>query len=522
MVQFWLWFLTIFCIPSLTQVPPQDQCQFINQTEPPQCPQTIGPPCPPCIINSYSDYKPGDSLVISPTTRQNIESYMNQYTNFWLINYPPSTIIPATQPSNIVNGAAGRSLLFLRMFNYTHNISYLNIATEYINNAINSLNLSGSNQVYPSYFGGPVGVYVVAAQIAKFKNNTNNIQIYLNKIQDIFKDVNTAINNNLSLSPKYGYDMFDAAIASGLGGLLYVEMLIIEYFGLHSIPNITKYISNLSHYLIDIGLKRAKEMYNVNYLIYQMPWNHQHNHTCYLSGAADGIGGVVKMLLEAYNRGYVPDLMVNNKYKTAITNTLNWEVSIQLNDGNMPTYSNDIQSECSDTWAGNDSNARVQWCNGAPSFIEIYGLAASVYDSIGDNTSAKIYLTAALKAFNATWNRGLLIKGLMQCHGIGGNTYTLLHLYKNLEVISKRSNSVLNEEFNITYLMNQSLWRAIQFIEFTLNENNLNALRTKYSNEDYSMWSGSYGINVLYIQAIQDGWPQKQPVCMIAWDLCGV
>ena len=30
---------------SNAQVPPADECQLVNATEPPQCPQTIGPPC---------------------------------------------------------------------------------------------------------------------------------------------------------------------------------------------------------------------------------------------------------------------------------------------------------------------------------------------------------------------------------------------------------------------------------------------------------------------------------------------
>jgi hypothetical protein len=76
--------------------------------------------------------------------------------------------------------------------------------------------------------------------------------------------------------------------------------------------------------------------------------------------------------------------------------------------------------------------------------------------------------------------------------------------------------------YDVSFLMNQSLWRAIQFVQFTLDSDNLAALRTQYSNEDYSMWLGSYGIPILYIQAIQDQWPRSEPVCMVAWDFCGV
>ncbi len=73
---------------------------------------------------------------------------------------------------------------------------------------------------------------------------------------------------------------------------------------------------------------------------------------------------------------------------------------------------------------------------------------------------------------------------------------------------------------DISFLVKQSVWRTMQFVEWTLPQENLDGLRTKYSNEDGSFWLGSYGIPILYIQAIQDGWPMSQPVCMPAWDFC--
>eukprot|EP00483_Globobulimina_turgida_P013619 UN13645 len=188
------------------------------------------------------------------------------------------------------------------------------------------------------------------------------------------------------------------------------------------------------------------------------------------------------MLLEAYNRGYVPDLMSNKTYKNALQRTINWFVSVPLQDGNMPTYSNNEERTCGSVY-GNDNDARVQWCHGAPGFIDTFSLSAVVFDGIGDVTSANIYLNAALLAFNATWERGLLIRGLMQCHGIGGNAYTLLHIYHNLKIISMR-NTILNNMFDVSFIMKQSMWRAIQFVTFTLDNNNLYVLTTKYSNED--------------------------------------
>ncbi len=52
---------------SPKDVPPVDQCQALNATEPPQCPDTIGPPCPPCIINTQPDYVEGDPSHLTKT-----------------------------------------------------------------------------------------------------------------------------------------------------------------------------------------------------------------------------------------------------------------------------------------------------------------------------------------------------------------------------------------------------------------------------------------------------------------------
>ena len=37
--------LVALILSTLAQVPPADECQLVNATEPKQCPDTIGPPC---------------------------------------------------------------------------------------------------------------------------------------------------------------------------------------------------------------------------------------------------------------------------------------------------------------------------------------------------------------------------------------------------------------------------------------------------------------------------------------------
>ena len=59
----------------------------------------------------------------------------------------------------------------------------------------------------------------------------------------------------------------------------------------------------------------------------------------------------------------------------------------------------------------------IQWDHGAP------GVSAALlagWRAFGEQR----YRAAAEKALDCTWRRGLVLKGLMNCHGIGGNTWS--------------------------------------------------------------------------------------------------
>uniref|UniRef100_A0A7S3AGL7 Uncharacterized protein n=1 Tax=Haptolina ericina TaxID=156174 RepID=A0A7S3AGL7_9EUKA len=62
----------------------------------------------------------------------------------------------------------------------------------------------------------------------------------------------------------------------------------------------------------------------------------------------------------------------------------------------------------------------VQWDHGAP------GVSAALLAGWSSFSEPR-YLRAAEQALECTWQRGLLTKGLMNCHGISGNTWMMLH-----------------------------------------------------------------------------------------------
>merc|ERR1712018_769827 len=72
---------------------------------------------------------------------------------------------------------------------------------------------------------------------------------------------------------------------------------------------------------------------------------------------------------------------------------------------------------------GNDK--LLHWCHGAPGAVHLLLKAHEIWPNNNDS-----YLIRAQKCGEAIWRRGLLKKGYGLCHGVAGNTYAFLALWK--------------------------------------------------------------------------------------------
>eukprot|EP01084_Bolivina_argentea_P218028 370068_1 len=484
--------------------PPQDQCKPVSAKEPNECPQTIGPPCPPCYTNEYEDYKSGDTINFSGSEQQEMAQFMDWYLSWWNSHYPP----PVTSNGyGIWEGSAGRANIFLRLYQYNkHNSSLIQTASNYVDHAISIL---PRKQEYTSWANGFNGVYSVKAIIEYINGNNNEMKQYINLLKDSFNDINAAIKNNDSVTPKYHMDMTHLSLNSGLTGALYNALLLNKYFN-QSIIDV-HIIVNMTYFLLDRGIQIGVSRKH-NYLEYLHPYI----TNCYTFGAGSGSSGVIKMIYEAYNM-YPNELSevfnTNGKYYQVMKNTIDFYVSIQLEDDNMPTQTGD---GCSKMY-GTDNDARVQWCHGAPAFINVFVQSAILFNKYNVSAAQK-YFNSGLRCSNSTWDRGLLVKGTMYCHGIGGNVYMFWELYELINVMKE-----MNINFNgydLNFLQNQSAYRAKQFVLWTLNWNNINKTRIYDSDDAFSQHQGNFGIPMLYVQTLQNGWPQTQKVCTPSWNLC--
>ncbi len=123
-------------------------------------------------------------------------------------------------------------------------------------------------------------------------------------------------------------------------------------------------------------------------------------------GAAHGIAGILYILL------HFPEWCKEPDTNAWVTGTLTHLLTLQNSDGNFPT-----------SMSGLRDRMKVHWCHGAPGFIPLFHKAYKVY---GDTK----YLKAMEMALSCVWKYGILRKGYGVCHGIAGNGYSFLCLYK--------------------------------------------------------------------------------------------
>lgn len=180
------------------------------------------------------------------------------------------------------------------------------------------------------------------------------------------------------------------------------------------------------------------------------PLMYHYYSTEYL-GAAHGVSFIMQMLLT------VPGYLEFNKFAAQeIKATIQYIASLQNNEGNWPCCMEEtVLTE----------HKLVHWCHGAPGMIYLMAKAFLVFKE-------PIYRTACLKAGEVIWNKGLLRKGPGLCHGISGNAYAFLLLYR----------LTMNKKY---------IYRAKMFAEFMNSEEFLREARVPDNPE--SLYEGLAG-----------------------------
>jgi len=124
-------------------------------------------------------------------------------------------------------------------------------------------------------------------------------------------------------------------------------------------------------------------------------------------GAAHGVMGITFMLL------HVP-AMLEGQNLDLLRQTLQWLATMKQATGNYPVVFGEGSADC------------IHFCHGATGAVLLYCKAFEVLQE-------EQWLQLAKDAGEVVWKYGLLKKGPGICHGIAGNGYSFLSLYRVTE-----------------------------------------------------------------------------------------
>ncbi|CAL4925684.1 unnamed protein product [Urochloa decumbens] len=271
----------------------------------------------------------------------------------------------------LYTGALGTALLLFKSFRVTGDRGDLALAADIVRACDEAS--QGLPRRFLTFICGRAGVCALGAVIAKFCDDQLRVTQYLSSFDEI------TITENVPNELLYGR-----------AGYLWACLFLNKHLSEKTIP--LEHINSVAKDIIKEGRKLSSK--GSSPLMYE--W-----HGKKYWGAAHGLAGVMHVLMHT-------ELKLDEQED--VKNTLRYMIKNRFPSGNYPS------SE------GNESDRLVHWCHGAP------GVAltlAKAYEVFHDDH----FKQSAAEAVEVVWNRGLL-KRVGICHGVSGNAYAFLSLYR--------------------------------------------------------------------------------------------
>ncbi|GBP57227.1 LanC-like protein 3 [Eumeta japonica] len=332
--------------------------------------------------NSYQDYLEGSEIEIA---KDIVNSHIAEHIANITKRLPP---LRKNVDGGLYVGITGVAFMFYHLAKNNklaeNKPMYIAKALEYLEPA-----LDASAGERTAFLIGDAGTYVVATALFNEINDERSSAV-LRKYKSLYS---TVLRPNFL---KCGGDEYFVGRAGYLCGALWLNRELKK-------PIFSKKeLYDICDVIIESGRKFSKQNNNPCPLMY-----HYYN-TQYL-GAAHGISTILQMLLNVpgyleYNTGAAQDIKA----------TVEFLASLQNEEGNWPCCMEEI---------GLNEHKLVHWCHGAPGTVYLMAKAFLVFKE-------QMYLNACVRAGEVIWNKGLLKKGPGICHGVAGNGYVFLLLYR--------------------------------------------------------------------------------------------
>ncbi|XP_021901138.1 lanC-like protein GCL2 [Carica papaya] len=323
-------------------------------------------------------------------------------------------------------GTLGISFLLFKAYRVTKNENDLSLCLEIVK-ACDSASLPSRDV---TFLCGRAGVCALGAVVAKHAGDQQLLDYYLTQFKKI------KLSRGLPDELLYGR-----------AGFLWACLFLNKHIGEGTIPSTT------TRQVVDDIISNGRALGKKGKCPLMFEWYGEK----YL-GAAHGLAGIMHVLM---------DMDLKPDEAQDVKGTLKYMIKNRFPGGNYPVSEEDRKRD-----------ALVHWCHGAPGIVLTLAKAAKVF---GD----KEFLEAVTESAEVVWNRGLL-KRVGICHGISGNTYVFLTLYRLTD----------NTEY---------LYRAKAFACFLLDQAHKLISKGEMHGGDrpYSLFEGMGGLAYLFLDMIE-------------------
>eukprot|EP00567_Pseudictyota_dubia_P000815 CAMPEP_0197467160 /NCGR_PEP_ID=MMETSP1175-20131217/65425_1 /TAXON_ID=1003142 /ORGANISM="Triceratium dubium, Strain CCMP147" /LENGTH=1257 /DNA_ID=CAMNT_0043003223 /DNA_START=3 /DNA_END=3776 /DNA_ORIENTATION=+ len=240
------------------------------------------------------------------------------------------------------------------------------------------------------YCGAPgcIAIHCVASGLLK------DMKACKSSLRDLFSYADASLSH------------FEDELLFGRAGYLYALLFVrsqLARAGHHDLARTSQFDKNLrlvAERIVSSG-RSCANMYEYKAEGWLLMWR------CFRlphGGAAHGVIGILKMLYHCWG-------LLSQSSQLAVRQTTKRLLKCCHRSGSPPVC------------IGSTEDELVHWCHGSP------GLPAMLYVA-GKVDPFPTLQVAALRAGGDVWRRGVLLKGNGLCHGLAGNAYAFLSLYR--------------------------------------------------------------------------------------------
>ncbi|KAL2557811.1 LanC-like protein GCL2 [Forsythia ovata] len=323
-------------------------------------------------------------------------------------------------------GSLGTAFFLFKSFQVTHNKNDLSLCSE----IVKACDTASHHSRDVTFMCGRAGVCALGAVVAKYMDDDQLLQYYLTQ----FKETR--------LSKDHPDELLYGRV-----GYLWACLFLNKHLGKETIPS-----TSMGSVVTEI-LKNGKKLGGKGGSHLMFEWYGEKYW-----GAAHGLAGIMHVLM---------DFELTSDEREDVKRTLQYMIKNRFPGGNYPASEEDRKRD-----------VLVHWCHGAPGIALTLVKAAEVFGE-------REFLEAAMNAAEVVWNRGLL-KRIGICHGISGNAYVFLSLYRLTGIV-------------------EYLYRAKAFACFLLDRAHMLMSRGEMHGGDapFSLFEGVGGMAYLFLDMIQ-------------------